>query len=259
MVVVKAKKFSDVLLRGPQDRPLLVTTHYGLGKTVAFLSDAKNRWSSEWIGWEGYGRFWAQTVRDVIPRRDETDIALQVSRSGGEASIELRALAPDRGYRNGLSPLVRVTEPTGRTTVLLLRQVAPGHYAARREIDAGYPQPYRFELEEGGGVTRQDVQSVGQRSLSYAWSDEFRALPPDISTLRALSERTGGVFAPTAEDIFSPDTDAPAAPRALWPLLVAASLAFFLVEIFWRRTPWDVRYAFRRRSGPRPASVASEP
>jgi hypothetical protein len=40
---------------------------------------------------------------------------------------------------------------------------------------------------------------------------------------------------------------------------VAASLAFFLVEIFWRRTPWDVRYAFRRRSGPRPASVASEP
>jgi uncharacterized membrane protein len=248
MVVARPKKFSDVLLRGPQDRPLLLTTHYGLGETVAFLSDAKNRWSSEWIGWEGFGRFWAQVVRDTIPRRDPSEIALHVSRSGREASIELRALGPDHSYRNGLSPLVRVTEPTGRTTVLLLRQAAPGHYAARREIEAGYPQPYRFELEEGGGVTRRDVQSAGRRSLSYAWSDEFRALPRDTSTLRALSERTGGVFAPRAEDIFAADADAGVVARPLWPVLVAASLALFLVEIFWRRTPWDLRRVFSARS-----------
>lgn len=260
MVVAKPKQFSDVLLRGPQDRPLLVTTHYGLGKTVAFLSDAKNRWSSEWIGWEGFGRFWAQVVRDTIARRDAAQITLHVSRSGREASIELQALAPDRSYRNGLSPLVRTTEPTGRTTVLPLRQVAPGQYAARREIEAGYPRPYRFELEAGGGVTRSDVQSAGRRSLSYAWSDEFRALPPDTATLRALSERTGGVFAPRAEDFLAAGSDTAVVSRPLWPVLVAIGLALFLVEIFWRRTPWNLRNMFpaRRRDYAR-EPPASEP
>jgi Mg-chelatase subunit ChlD len=258
MVVARPKKFSDVLLRGPQQRPLLATTHYGLGKTVAFLSDAKNRWSSEWIGWDGFGRFWAQLVRDTIPRSESAEIALRVGRIGPEASVELRALGADRSYRSGLSPVVRVTEPSGRTSMLALRQVAPGHYAAQRAIEAGYPQPYRFELTEGGGVSARDVQSAGRRSLSYAWSDEFRALPPDVYTLRALSERTGGVFAPTAADIFSPDADAAAVPRPLWPFLVAVGLGLFLLEILWRRMPWDPRSALRRRTGYRPASVASE-
>ena len=61
IVVSRPKVFSDVLLQGPRQLPLLVTTRYGLGKTAAFLSDAKNRWSSDWIGWAGYGQFWANS------------------------------------------------------------------------------------------------------------------------------------------------------------------------------------------------------
>jgi hypothetical protein len=254
MVVARPKRFSDVLLRGPLQRPLLATTHYGLGKTVAFLSDAKNRWSSEWIGWEGFGRFWAQVVRDVIPRSESAEIVLRVARAGQEATVELRALGPDRSYRSGLSPVVRVTEPSGRTALLTLRQVAPGHYAARRAIEAGYPQPYRFELTEAGGITGRDVQAAGRRSLSYVLSDELRVLPPDVATLRALSERTGGVFAPRAEDIFAPEPAAAAVPHPLWPLLVAAGLGLFLFEILWRRMPWDPRGAFRRLMGYGPTS-----
>jgi hypothetical protein len=64
-VAGKAKRFSDVLLQAKHEQPLLAETRYGLGKTVAFLSDAKNRWAADWLAWPGYGKFWAQVVRDA--------------------------------------------------------------------------------------------------------------------------------------------------------------------------------------------------
>jgi hypothetical protein len=218
---------------------LLVTTHYGLGKTVAFLSDVKNRWSSEWIGWDGYGRFWAQVVRDCVPRPDDGNLTLRVIRSGAEAVIELRALGPDRDYRNGLAPTVRVTEPGGRSSMLMLHQVAPGQYAARSPIEAGHAEPYRFELQQGGGLAPAEVRAAGTRSLSYSWSDELRASPPDIDTLRELSRVTGGALAPKGPEIFALRGDGGRTPRALWPYLLAAALGLFLLDIFWRRGRWS--------------------
>ena len=123
-VVARAKPFSEVLLEASRERPLLVQTHFGLGKTVAFLSDVKNRWAVEWLGWDGYARLWSQVVRDVIPRSSGETLSWRVAREARDAVIELSALAADRTYRNGLSPKVRVTLPDGRSSVLVLRQVA---------------------------------------------------------------------------------------------------------------------------------------
>lgn len=247
MVAARAKGFADVLLQGPKAQPLLVTTHYGLGRTVAFLSDAKNRWAADWIGWDGYGRLWAQVVRDVMRVNDDA-LSLHVTRTGGEAVVELRALGADRRHRNGLAPSVRVVDPVGSATVLPLHQVAPGRYSAQRALEAGHSQPWRFELVAGGGLTRADVQSVATQSVSYPWSDEFRALPPDLDTLRALSEITGGVFAPTTADIHEIRGDGTWVARALWPWCVVGSLAVFLMELAVRRGPWN---AVRWRGLPR--------
>lgn len=239
MVAARAKAFADVLLQGPQEQPLLVTTHYGLGRTVAFLSDAKNRWAADWIGWDGYGRLWAQVVRDAM-RVDPGDmLSLRVTRTGGNAVVGLRAVGPDRRHRNGLAPTVRVVDPNGSTTMLALHQVAPGRYSAQRSLEAGRAQPWQFELTAGGGLTRADARAVGSRSIAYQWSDEFRALPPDLETLRALSEATGGVFAPTAADIHEIRSDGTRVARGLWPWCVVGSLAVFLVELAVRRGQWD--------------------
>jgi Ca-activated chloride channel homolog len=237
MVAVRAKTFADVLLQGPKDHPLLVTTHYGLGRTVAFLSDAKNRWAADWIGWDGYGRLWAQVVRDAARPFGDDGLSLRVTRSGGEAVVELRALGPDRRHRNGLAPLVRVTDPRGGSAMLALQQVAPGRYAAQRPLEAGRSQPYRFDLAEGGGLTRADVRAAGSRAIAYPWSDEFRALPPDLDTLRALGEATGGGFAPTAADIHDIRGDGTRVARALWPWCVSGSLLAYLLDLVVRRAP----------------------
>jgi Mg-chelatase subunit ChlD len=237
MVVARTKAFADTVLMGPERRPLLVTTHYGLGKTIAFLSDAKDRWSGEWLGWEGYGRLWAQMVRDCIARQDERDLQLRAVRSGSDALVELRAVAADGAYRNGLSPALRVTDPAGRQAMTVLQQVAPGQYARRWAIEAGHAEPYRFELVEGGGLSGTDVRQIGVQALSYSWSDELRRLPPDTATLVELSRATGGAMRPKDADIFALRGDAPRIPAPLWPYLLAAALGLFLLDILWRRAP----------------------
>ena len=237
MVAARPKAFADVILQGPKEKPLFVTTHSGLGKTVAFLSDVKNRWSADWLGWPGYGRFWAQVVRDTIPRHTDGELTLRVTRAGQEAAVALQALDAEHGYRSGLAPRLRVTDPAGVEAILPLRPAAPGQYAARMPIEAGRSTPYRFELVGGGGLSPAEVRAVGSRSLTYAWSDEFRALPPDVVTLKALSEQTGGVFEPKAADIFAEHGDGQWTWVPLWPGLLATALALFLLDILWRRAP----------------------
>lgn len=243
MVVARAKQFADVSLQGPKARPLLATTHYGLGKTVAFLSDAKNRWSADWLGWDGYGRFWAQVLRDAMPRRvADEGLMLRVRREGGEAAIELRALDGGRQFRNGLAPVVDVRDPAGRTAPLALIQTAPGQYGATLRMEAGQGAPYRIALVAGGGITGAEARAVPERAIRYGWPEELRGLPPDLDILRALAEATGGAFAPTADDIFALRGDGTSVPRPLWPPLVGAALLLFLLDILVRRAPLPRRW-----------------
>ena len=63
-------------------RPILVRWQYGLGRTVLFASDVKNRWAAEWLHWDGYGKFWAQLVRDTMRRDSGEALRFRVEREG---------------------------------------------------------------------------------------------------------------------------------------------------------------------------------
>jgi len=39
--------------------PLLAHWQYGLGRAVAFTSDAKARWARLWLNWDKYRQFWS--------------------------------------------------------------------------------------------------------------------------------------------------------------------------------------------------------
>ncbi len=236
-VVARPKRFSEVLLQALKQEPLLVQTHYGLGKTVAFLSDVKNRWAARWLTWDGYARFWAQVVRATMPHAAADGSQWRVQRQGNDAFIELMALDDKRMYRDGLRPKVRVRAPSGETSIAALRQVGPGRYRASMPIAPDGSAPYGFEVLAGGGLGQRDLKQLGTRSLSYAWSDEYRALPTNNVLLRSLSEQTGGVFAPKANDIFAQYGDGGVAPRPLWFWFAAAALALFLLDILVRRAP----------------------
>src|SRR6202011_6156440 len=70
-VATTAKPQATVLLASSQLDPVLSEWQYGLGRVLAWTSDASNRWSSRWLQWPDFTSFWAQVVkRSVRPPED---------------------------------------------------------------------------------------------------------------------------------------------------------------------------------------------
>lgn len=237
-VIGRAKPFAEVLLEATDRQPLLAQMHYGLGRTVAFLSDVKNRWAVDWLTWDGYGKLWAQVVRGAVRGRANT-LTADVVRKEDAAIVTLSAMTPDGSYRNGLRPRLQVTTPQGGTYTTELAQVGPGEYAARVSVSASDLAPYRFEFLQTPGIADQERIELGLLSLFYPHPDEYRVLPPDIELLQALSANTGGKFAPQSEELFADYGDRGRRSITLWPYFAFGGLAFFLSDILARRCAWS--------------------
>jgi Ca-activated chloride channel homolog len=238
-VLSKPKRFAEVVLEAKDRQPLLVQSHYGLGKSIAFLSDIKNRWAVDWLAWPSYGKLWGQVIRESIRRDTGEELALRVTREGREAVITLSALSADGRYRDDIAPKVRVTAPDKISEVTLLRQIGPGKYQARVALETSSAGAYAFDIVETPGLTTQEIARAGTRSLFYGYSDEYRVMPANIELLKTLSERTGGKFAPTVEEIFARRGDGGIVSKPLWNYFAVLGLALFLLDILVRR--WSSR------------------
>ncbi|RME41699.1 MAG: VWA domain-containing protein, partial [Caldilineae bacterium] len=65
-VATEPKQTAQTVLVSERDDPLLAQWQYGLGRSVAFTSDATGRWGKAWVGWADFARFWGQAVRWTI-------------------------------------------------------------------------------------------------------------------------------------------------------------------------------------------------
>ena len=62
--VASAKPGATVAMSAPDHRdPVFAYWRYGLGRAFAFTSDDRAHWAVQWLPWEGYSQFWAQTLR----------------------------------------------------------------------------------------------------------------------------------------------------------------------------------------------------
>ncbi len=247
LVSSKAREHAEILLTAPSGSPLLVRWQYGLGTAVAFTSDVKNRWASDWIKWPGYAKFWAQQVRDVMPRDPGETLDFHVVREAGEAVIRLSALTVQGGFRDDLAPKVRITRPDGTTSTVVLAQTGAGRFEAHWPLDRALSAE-RFELVEAAGITPQSLSRTGSRVLHQDYAEEYRGLPPDMALLDGLASATGGKVAASIAEIFAQRGDASADTRDLWPWIAVCALVFYLLDIALRRSPLAWRWLEPRRN-----------
>jgi uncharacterized membrane protein len=82
-VATSAKPLAQVILKSEKDDPILAAWQYGLGRSVAFTSDATGHWGRDWVAWQNFPAFWVQAVRytlgDVQDSVLEMDVVIEVS------------------------------------------------------------------------------------------------------------------------------------------------------------------------------------
>ena len=222
--------------------PILVRWQYGLGRTVLFASDVKNRWAAEWLRWDGYGKFWAQLVRDTMRRDTAEQVVFRVVREGNEAQVSLRLMTERGAWRNALSPQVRASRPDGGSADAGAAPARPGLLCGEPAGRDRRQPPFTFEVLPAGGVSAQTARRAGTRQLFYPYPDEYRSLPPDLELLETLAAQTGGKVGASIAEIFAAQGDHGVSRTALWPWLAALGLLLYLCDIAVRRAPWFRRW-----------------
>ena len=178
------------LLTGRED-PLLAQWQYGLGRAVAWTSDARQQWATPWIGTPEFGTLTAQLVAWTLPPQDAEGIDVRFSPGDrGELNVEVTSFDDEGGPRNFYRTVMRLISPDLEPTEAVLEQVGPGRYAGTvlAEDPGAYLVRVAQTLESAEG-TDSASRTLGIVSPT---ADEFRRLGIDTDALAAYADAGNG-------------------------------------------------------------------
>jgi Mg-chelatase subunit ChlD len=226
-VAASPKDLAQVILKSKKEDPILTTWQYGLGRSVAFTSDATGRWARDWVRWEGFPTFWTQVVRYTIA--DNLDSSLQMTVSP-EGHILLDAQSRGGGFMNDYQITANIIAPNGEAQSVILNQIAPGRYAG--DFSPDEQGVYLFNLS---GTQEEDSLAFSQTTgWALSYSPEYQRLDSDPDLLMRLVALTNGkVASADPADIFTHDLKSTRGSRPIWPwlLLIAALLLPFDIAV----------------------------
>lgn len=178
-VATTLKPQAELVLKSPEDDPVLSVWQYGLGRAVAWTPSIAEPWAPNWANWPDYGQFWAEIVRYTLPEPDSGLTQLRIAPHGDDTQVTVDALAPGGATFDLANTQANVTLPDGSKRAVDLRQTGPGRYAESlhlptdgayifdvvqrkqsetRTVSAGYVQPYPAEylpVRDGGALLAQ--------------------------------------------------------------------------------------------------------
>jgi len=259
---IKENSLVDVILTSPvpaesQNATILAAWTYGLGKSIAFTTDAGQRWTPDWTGWSGYDRFFSQMVRwSMRPTGDTGKFTLATEIRGGKTRVIVSALDKDDQFANYQSMVGTVLGPDMQSIPLSMEQTAPGRYVG--DFESGKAGSYLISIRAGNAMIRTGV-NVG-------YSDEFRnretntPLLESIAELKAKKGEAGKLLPPLPElpddaakaeqklnqhlavNPFRRDLPQAISSQDIWPWLVLAASVCFFGDVFVRRVQIDLKW-----------------
>jgi uncharacterized membrane protein len=220
------KESARAVLETDDDQPLLVIWQYGLGRSAAWLSDARGKWAAEWIRWEGFPRFAGQLVGAVLPTRGGQEVSAEMEVAGAETLIRLNT---GPGQEN-LEITATLIGTDGSRREVTLPQVSPQTYQGRFESPA--PGTYLVQIS-GTAAGRPVLQETA--GLVVPYSSEYRGAQANPALLAELAVLTGGSPLTEAAAAFNRVDSGVTRAREIAMPLLALALLLLVFDIAARR------------------------
>ncbi|MDX1615442.1 MAG: FixH family protein [Candidatus Promineifilaceae bacterium] len=253
------KTTAQTILETPLGDPLLAAWEYGLGRSVAWTSDASGRWAGGWVAWDGFPTFWSSIVRWTIIQGRGEALETTVDFDGEAAQLTVDARAADGSPLNGLAVEARVIQPDRQAEAVPLRQEAPGRYRGEFQPEEEGAYFIRVAGSTAGGA------AVGQTTgWVLGYSPEYRQFQTDNQLLVQLAELTGGrlleLDSPPQQTLTRPE-DRARTSQPIWPWLLTLAAILLPLDVAVRRlviTRRDLAQGWAAISGrlPRRSSTA---
>lgn len=226
-VASTVKDSAQLMLQSHRGDPVLAGWQYGLGRSVAFTSDAGGRWAAEWAGWEGYNHFWGNMLSWVLPRSQDSSLQMEAYIEGGQGYVKVES---DNLTAASVINQVTIITPDLKDQSLELQPVAPGSFAGN--FSARDPGVYLINVVQKKG--EEILGSVsGGAALSY--SPEYRDMPSDQVFLQQVAARGGGSIISRPEEAFADNLPPLKGIVELWPWLLILATCLLPLDIAARR------------------------
>ena len=269
---MKQNVLAGMSLEGPtpypdQRFPVLASWRYGLGKSVAFTSDARTQpgsprkwWDRDWVGSDMYQKFWEQVINWAMREAERGRLTLTTEYKDGK----VRVIADVRDDKDkpvggltlkGAVSLPGTLAPGEKPPAIEFRPKGGGLYEAEFTADeAGsyFLNVQALEPERRGdgavvvgkdGTPQMMVFDAARAGVTVPYSPEFADLESNTPLLRRLAEATGGNFVTESDedldkllksgDVFreAPSTTRAILPFWFWMVFAAGLLLLFDVGV----------------------------
>ena len=234
--IIEAKENVEVPLvtniMGKTD-PILADWRYGLGKVVIYASDANARWSSKWINWAMFNKFWSQVVRWSMRDISKANYDIKVKSDDDTVSLQIESSSL---LEDGTKLAVSIISPdyAGNGQDLLMKQVAPKRFISElKDVDPGI---YNLKISRTRDGKVIDFKTKGllvpekivTKPLEYAVQGN------NTTQLKNIAEITGGKYNPKKEDITVEEEEI-IIFKSLAGILIPLALFLFIIDIAVRK------------------------
>jgi Mg-chelatase subunit ChlD len=227
-VGTSAKPSASVLLAvGEFDDPLLATWRTGLGVATAWTSDAKARWSAQWISWDGFADFWSDVAKETLPGAPTPGFSTQATASGEGLDIVVES---ENALPEGVHGVARVVAPNGDVTNVDLGRAGVNRLAGTAAASSAGTYLVSVDLTATGSAVYRDTLGAVR-----SYSAEYMPGPPNETLLRELTKATGGRLGITPRQAFDSNLKGGLRRVEIWKWLALVAALLLPVDVALRR------------------------
>ncbi|MBE5925325.1 MAG: VWA domain-containing protein [Lachnospiraceae bacterium] len=233
-IAANPKPRADVVLTSDRGDPILSTWQCGLGRTVAWNSDATGEWTAAFSQWENYPMFWSNIIHYVIADNDFGDDNVEVFGEGRTAKVVYET--PEYGKNTTVTAVI--SNEQGESKEVTLEPTKPGRYEAT--IDSDEIGIYNINLRK---KEKDEITNNYNTAFANQYSPEYKFYEND-GELERFVKQVNGTSLKLEDNVWSEAAKKVNTKHPITNLLIILSMLLLIFDIIARRFSMDIAGSF---------------